>query len=183
MLNFGSFFAAAPAAALGTVAPLPGLDLVVASGPGSTLRISMAAASRRLPIGHADQGGEGQRFMGDTEFNSLVFWDLSRADAPSRLVPNFAIAQRVDPAETTRWIFPIRPGVRCHDGSPFTAHALPWTFEKIRHQRAALRPAPLCPGAGRTSPPWPRRPPPPTTSSTCAPARPTCSCPTASLDP
>ncbi len=53
---------------------------------------------------------------------------------------------------------------------------------KILHLRAALRPAPLCPGADRTSPVWPRRPPPLTTSSTCAPSPPTRSCPTASLD-
>jgi len=28
--------------------------------------------------------------MGYTVFDSLVFWDLSRSDAPSRLVPNLA---------------------------------------------------------------------------------------------
>ncbi len=124
------FFAAASAAPLASFALLPGLDLVLASVPGGTLRISMAAASRRLPIGHTDQGGEGQRCIGDTVCDRRMVSNLSRRDAPSRPVPNLGTAQRGDPADSTRSIFRARPGVRCHDGSVFTAHAPPWTFEE-----------------------------------------------------
>ncbi len=127
---------AAPAVAMGGLAPFAGPDLALAQAPGGTLRIGMTAASVPLPNGQTDQGGEGQRFMGYTVFDSLVFWDLSRADAPSRLTPNLATAWEVDPADTTRWLFRIRPGVRFHDGSPFTAQAAQWNFEKILDNQA-----------------------------------------------
>lgn len=127
---------AAPAVAMGGLAPFAGPDLALAQAPGGTLRIGMTAASVPLPNGQTDQGGEGQRFMGYTVFDSLVFWDLSRADAPSRLVPNLATSWEVDRADTTRWIFRIRPGVRFHDGSPFTAQAAQWNFEKILDNQA-----------------------------------------------
>ena len=115
----------------GLAAALP-WDLALAQAPaGGTLRIGMTAAAVPLPNGQTDQGGEGQRFVGYTVFDSLVFWDLSRADAPSRLVPNLATEWRVDPADNTRWLFTIRDGVRFHDGSTFDAHAAQWNFEKI----------------------------------------------------
>ena len=101
------------------------------AGRGGTLRIGMTAAAVPLPNGQTDQGGEGQRFMAYTVFDSLVFWDLSRADAPSRLVPNLATEWKVDPADSRRWLFTLREGVRFHDGSAFNAQAAQWNFEKL----------------------------------------------------
>jgi len=109
-------------------------DMALAQAPagsGGTLRIGMTAAAVPLPNGQTDQGGEGQRFMAYTVFDSLVFWDLSRADAPSRLVPNLATEWKADPADSRRWLFTIREGVRFHDGSAFDAHAAQWNFEKL----------------------------------------------------
>ncbi|WP_426959957.1 ABC transporter substrate-binding protein [Muricoccus radiodurans] len=114
-------------------APLP-WDLAQAQAPagsGGTLRIGMTAAAVPLPNGQADQGGEGQRFIGYTVFDSLIAWDLSRADAPSRLIPSLATEWRVDPADNKRWIFTLREDVRFHDGSPFNAGAAVWNFEKL----------------------------------------------------
>ena len=107
-------------------------DMALAQAPaGGTLRIGMTAAAVPLPNGQTDQGGEGQRFVAYTVFDSLVFWDLSRADAPSRLVPNLATEWKADPADSKRWLFTIREGVKFHDGSPFDAHAAQWNFEKL----------------------------------------------------
>jgi ABC-type transport system substrate-binding protein len=46
-------------------------------------------------------------------------------------VPNLASSWEIDPADNTRWLFRIRPGGKFHDGSPFTAQAAQWNFEKI----------------------------------------------------
>ena len=101
------------------------------AGRGGTLRIGMTAAAVPLPNGQPDQGGEGQRFIGCTVFDALVLWDLSRADAPSRLVPGLATEWRVDPADPKRWLFTIRENARFHDGSVFDAQAAQWNFEKL----------------------------------------------------
>ncbi|UFN49629.1 ABC transporter substrate-binding protein [Roseomonas sp. OT10] len=106
-------------------------DLALAQAPGGTLRIGMTAAAVPVPNGQADQGGEGQRFIGYTVFDSLILWDLSRSDAPSRLVPGLATEWKVDPADPKRWLFTIREGVKYHDGSTFDAHAAQWNFEKL----------------------------------------------------
>ena len=118
-------------AALPAVLPWDMAMAQAPAGKGGTLRIGMTAAAVPLPNGQTDQGGEGQRFMAYTVFDSLVFWDLSRADAPSRLVPNLATEWKADPADGRRWLFTIREGVRFHDGSVFDAHAAQWNFEKL----------------------------------------------------
>jgi ABC-type transport system substrate-binding protein len=108
------------------------LDLtqVQAQGAG-TLRIAMTASDIPLPNGQTDQGAEGMRFVGYNVFDSLILWDLAKADAPGGLVPGLATAWRVDPADATRWIFTLRPGVTFHDGSAFDAAAVVWNFDKI----------------------------------------------------
>jgi ABC-type transport system substrate-binding protein len=95
------------------------------------LRIAMTAADIPLTTGQTDQGGEGQRFLGYTAYDSLVLWDLSRADRPSELVPGLATSWSVDPNDKTKWTFKIREGVRFHDGSSFTAEAAAWNLDKL----------------------------------------------------
>jgi ABC-type transport system substrate-binding protein len=95
------------------------------------LRIAMTAADIPLTTGRTDQGGEGQRFLGYTAYDSLVLWDLSRADRPSELVPGLATSWSVDPNDKTKWTFKIREGVRFHDGSSFTAEAAAWNLDKL----------------------------------------------------
>ncbi|WP_239506227.1 ABC transporter substrate-binding protein, partial [Stenotrophomonas maltophilia] len=73
----------------------------------------------------------GMRFVGYTVFDSLILWDLTRADAPSELSPGLAPSWRVDPGEPTRWTFALRPDVRFHDGSGFDAQAVVWNLDKI----------------------------------------------------
>jgi peptide/nickel transport system substrate-binding protein len=114
----------ATAAALLAAAATPAL----AAG---TLRIGMTASDIPLTTGQTDQGGEGQRFMGYTVYNSLIEWDLSKADKPSALIPGLATSWQVDPADKTKWAFKLRDGVKFHDGSAFDANAVVWNLDKL----------------------------------------------------
>jgi peptide/nickel transport system substrate-binding protein len=96
-----------------------------------TLRIGMTAADIPLTTGQTDNGGEGQRFLGFTAYDALVHWDLSSATKPSELIPGLAESWSVDATDKTKWTFKIRPGVKFHDGSDFTAEAVVWNFDKL----------------------------------------------------
>ncbi|MFL9823993.1 ABC transporter substrate-binding protein [Rhodoplanes sp. SY1] len=83
-----------------------------------------------------DGGFEGLRFGGYTVFDALVSWDLSAADKPSTLVPGLAESWSMDPADRTRWIVKLRPGVTFHDGTPFDADAAVWNFASVFDDKA-----------------------------------------------
>jgi peptide/nickel transport system substrate-binding protein len=111
-----------------------GLALCVAMGgamAAGTLRIAMTASDIPLPNGQTDQGAEGMRFIGYSLFEALVAYDLSSADKPTSLAPGLATEWQPDPADKTRWTFRLRPGVKFHDGSAFTAGAVVWNLDKI----------------------------------------------------
>ena len=80
------------------------------------LRIAMTAADIPRTLGQPDQGFEGNRFTGIPIYDSLTQWDLSKADAPSVLIPALATAWSVDDKDKTKWVFKLRPGVKFHDG-------------------------------------------------------------------
>ncbi len=101
-----------------------------------TLRIGMTASDIPLTTGQTDQGGEGQRFMGYTVYNSLIEWDLTSADKPSSLIPSLAVSWDVDATDKTKWVFKLRDGVKFHDGSAFDANAVVWNLDKILKQDA-----------------------------------------------
>ncbi|QCK88217.1 ABC transporter substrate-binding protein [Phreatobacter aquaticus] len=110
----------------------PFLDLSAIHAQGaSVLRIAMTASDIPLPNGQTDQGAEGMRFVGYNVFDSLILWDLSKANEPGGLVPGLATSWSVDAADPTRWTFVLRPGVTFHDGSPFNAETVVWNFDKI----------------------------------------------------
>ena len=95
------------------------------------LRIAMTAADIPRTLGQPDQGFEGNRFTGIPMYDGLTGWDLSKADAPSVLVPGLALSWAVDAKEKTKWVFKLRPGVKFHDGSNFTADAVVWNVRKV----------------------------------------------------
>ncbi|WP_439575640.1 ABC transporter substrate-binding protein [Phreatobacter sp.] len=137
------------AGALGAgAASLVDLTQVAAQGSG-TLRIAMTASDIPLPNGQTDQGAEGMRFVGYNVFDSLILWDLSKADAPGGLIPGLATSWQVDPADQNRWTFALRPGVTFHDGSPLDAAAVVWNFDKILRNDAPQY-DPRQAGQGRT---------------------------------
>ncbi len=110
--------------------------MVAAAGSAvaqGTLRIGMTASDIPLTTGQTDNGGEGMRFMGYTVYDGLINWGLSSATEPSDLVPGLAVSWGLDPADATktRWVFHLRPDVKFHDGSAFTADSVVWNFDKL----------------------------------------------------
>ena len=95
------------------------------------LRIAMTAADIPRTLGQPDQGFEGNRFTGIPIYDSLTQWDLSKADAPSVLIPALATAWSVDEKDKTKWVFKLRPGVKFHDGSVLNADAVVWNVAKV----------------------------------------------------
>jgi peptide/nickel transport system substrate-binding protein len=96
-----------------------------------TLRIAMTAADIPRTLGQPDQGFEGNRFTGIPIYDALTHWDLSKADAPSVLIPGLATSWAVDAKDKTKWVFKLRPGVKFHDGSALNADAVVWNVRKV----------------------------------------------------
>ncbi|WP_119153789.1 ABC transporter substrate-binding protein [Aquabacterium tepidiphilum] len=113
------------AGALCTVAATPAL------AQEKVLRIGMTAADIPRTLGQPDQGFEGNRFTGIPMYDALTHWDLSKADAPSVVVPGLALSWAVDAKDKTKWVFKLRPGVKFHDGSEFDADAVVWNVRKV----------------------------------------------------
>lgn len=95
------------------------------------LRIAMTAADIPRTLGQPDQGFEGNRFTGIPIYDSLTQWDLSKAAAPSVLIPGLATSWAVNAKDKTKWIFKLRPGVKFHDGSVLNADAVVWNVRKV----------------------------------------------------
>ena len=95
------------------------------------LRIAMTAADIPRTLGQPDQGFEGNRFTGIPMYDALTQWDLSKADAPSVLIPGVGLSWAVDAKDKTKWVFKLRPGVKFHDGSDFSADAVVWNVRKV----------------------------------------------------
>ncbi|MCW8206478.1 ABC transporter substrate-binding protein [Verminephrobacter aporrectodeae subsp. tuberculatae] len=108
----------------------------VAAGQEKTLRIAMTVADVPRTLGQPDQGFEGNRFTGIPIYDSLTQWDLSKADAPSVVIPALATSWAVDAKDRTRWVFKLRPGVKFHDGSAFDADAVVWNVAKVLDKEA-----------------------------------------------
>jgi peptide/nickel transport system substrate-binding protein len=106
------------------------------AAPEKVLRVAMTLADIPLTTGQPSQGGEGTRFIGVTLYDALVNWNLRHSDRPARLEPGLALSWSVDPKDHVTWTFKLRPGVKFHDGSGFTADAVAWNFSKLRDQKA-----------------------------------------------
>jgi peptide/nickel transport system substrate-binding protein len=102
-----------------------------ATAQEKVLRIAMTAADIPRTLGQPDQGFEGNRFTGIPMYDALTHWDLSKADAPSVLVPGLALSWAADAKDKTKWVFKLRPGVKFHDGSAFDADAVVWNVQKV----------------------------------------------------
>ena len=100
------------------------------------LRIAMTAGDIPRTLGQPDQGFEGNRFTGIPMYDSLTQWDLSKADAPSVLIPGLALSWAVDAKDKTKWVFKLRSGVKFHDGSAFNADAVVWNVRKVLDKEA-----------------------------------------------
>ncbi len=117
-----------PVAALGLAALL---SSTAALAQEKVLRIAMTAADIPRTLGQPDQGFEGNRFTGIPMYDALTHWDLSKADAPSVLIPGLATSWAVDAKDKTKWVFKLRPGVKFHDGSDLNADSVVWNVRKV----------------------------------------------------
>ncbi len=69
--------------------------------------------------------------------NSLVYEFLVQRDKKLGLVPSLAESwTQVNP---TTWRFKLRPGVKFHDGTPFTADDVVFSYERARSDTSQLR--------------------------------------------
>jgi peptide/nickel transport system substrate-binding protein len=96
---------------------------------GGSLTVGMTAGDLPVTTGNPDQGFEGYRFVGYNLYDALVLWDLSGAgEKAAGIKPGLATEWHADEADTKRWIFTLRQGVKWHDGCPFTADDVIWNF-------------------------------------------------------
>jgi peptide/nickel transport system substrate-binding protein len=120
---------------LGKLALTALASVVVSSSPAiaqeKTLRIAMTAGDIPRTLGQPDQGFEGNRFTGIPMYDALTHWDLSKEDAPSVLIQGLATSWTVDAKDKTKWVFKLRPNIKFHDGSAFTADAVVWNVRKV----------------------------------------------------
>jgi peptide/nickel transport system substrate-binding protein len=69
--------------------------------------------------------------------NSLVYDRLVQRDKDLKLEPALAVSwQQVNP---TTWRAKLRPGVKFHDGTPFTADDVVFSYERARSETSQLR--------------------------------------------
>ncbi len=69
--------------------------------------------------------------------NSLVYETLVQRDKQLGLIP--ALAESWTQVNPTTWRFKLRPGVKFHDGTPFTADDVVLSFERARADTSQLR--------------------------------------------
>ncbi|RAI58584.1 ABC transporter substrate-binding protein [Roseicella frigidaeris] len=65
----------------------------------------------------------------NTAVAQMIFSGLTATDGHARLVPELAEGWR--PVDATTWEFRLRPGVRFHNGSAFTAEDVAFTFQRV----------------------------------------------------
>jgi peptide/nickel transport system substrate-binding protein len=101
-----------------------------------TLVVGMTAGDLPITTGNPDQGFEGYRFVGYNLYDTLILWDLSQGKTAADLRPGLATEWAVDPTDKKRWIFKLRPGVKWHDGCPFTADDVVWNMSRSTNDKA-----------------------------------------------
>lgn len=119
---------------------MAGLPAPWAEGPAAqqerVLRYGISMADIPQTTGQPDRGAGAYQFTGHTLYDPLVAWEMDVADRPGKLVPGLATAWEASPADRTKWVFRLRPGVTFHDGSAFDADAVIWNFEKVLNPQA-----------------------------------------------
>jgi peptide/nickel transport system substrate-binding protein len=71
------------------------------------------------------------------QINAMAYERLLDYDREMKLVPSLALSW-TNP-EPTRWVFKLRPGVKFHDGAPFTADDVVFSFERSKITNASFK--------------------------------------------
>lgn len=97
-------------------------DTRAAAGPGGTLRIPLINDPILDPVIAPD--------IGSVMVNKVIFPGLVRPDEQLRPTPDLALSWTTT-NDGLRTTFKLRPGVTWHDGKPFTAQDVKFTFDQI----------------------------------------------------
>src|ERR1700716_266789 len=123
---------------LGALAVLIGTGLpALPAQAESVVRYGISMADIPLTTGQPDRGAGAYQFTGLTIYDPLVAWEMDVSDRPGKLIPGLATQWKVDDGDKTLWTFKLRPGVKFHDGSAFTADAVVWNLEKVFNKDSA----------------------------------------------
>ncbi|HWH38213.1 MAG TPA: ABC transporter substrate-binding protein [Usitatibacter sp.] len=71
------------------------------------------------------------------QVNAMVYEPLLQYDKQMKLVP--ALATSFENPEPNRWVFHLRQGVKFHDGTPFTADDVVFSFERAKYTTASFK--------------------------------------------
>ena len=93
-----------------------------ASATGHTLRIPLINDPIFNPVIAPD--------IGSVMINKVLFPGLVRPDEALRSAPDLAVSWQAA-ADGLSWTFVLRPGVTWHDGAPFSARDVKFTFDQI----------------------------------------------------
>jgi len=98
------------------------------------LTFTAAASAKTLTLGfQSEQTSLDPVFQNNASNNNVaaqMFGYLVEMDSFLRPTPGLAISWSL--LDDTTWEFKMRPGVKFHDGTPFTAHDVVYTIERIR---------------------------------------------------
>ena len=97
----------------------------------TVVRFGISMADVPLTTGQPDRGAGAYKFTGYTIYDPLVALEMDVSDRPGKLIPVLATEWKVDDADKTLWVFKLRPGVKFHDGSAFSADSVIWNFDKV----------------------------------------------------
>lgn len=115
----------------GALAALPFGTPGPAMAQEKVVRFGISMADVPLTTGQPDRGAGAYKFTGHTLYDPLIAWEMDISDKPGKLVPGLATEWKVSDSDKTLWTFKLRPGVKFHDGSAFTADAVIWNFDKV----------------------------------------------------
>jgi peptide/nickel transport system substrate-binding protein len=71
------------------------------------------------------------------QINAMVYEQLFQYDKQMKLVPALALSWQ-NP-EPNKWVFKLRQGVKFHDGTPFTADDVVFSFERAKSTTASFK--------------------------------------------
>jgi len=111
---------------------VPGLGQAQESGPTLTLALSRDPSTM-------DPQAHGEGFTDQVHihiFDGLLYQSSTNPDPKTRIQPQLATASRL--LNPTTWRFTLRPNVKFHDGSPFTAEDVKFTFDRLLDPAAKL---------------------------------------------
>lgn len=108
------------------------LRLFISSIVAAVLALPLAAAAKDLKVGLSlEPTSIDPHYHNLTPNNAIaraIFTPLVMTDEKQHLVPGLAVSWK--PIDNTTWEFKLRQGVKFHDGTPFTADDVLFTFER-----------------------------------------------------